>query len=147
MVMARKWHFSTSGGAANLGGVSGDLCEYRGSGIPLLGITSLFMHKLTGLDITMILSLDFIKDPDSYNAVLGYAITLSCAVEGSPNQMQWQHNSTDVTAGVTTTGGTSSLVIASAKLSSGGEYRCIASYQPTADFIGKIQVADKTWRL
>ena len=44
-----KWYFSTSSGAANLGGVSGDLCEHRGSGIPLLGITSLFMHKLTGL--------------------------------------------------------------------------------------------------
>ena len=49
MGVARKWHFSTSGGAANLGGVSGDLSEHRGSGIPLLGITSLFMHKLTGL--------------------------------------------------------------------------------------------------
>ena len=47
--MARKWNFSTSGGAANLGGVSGDLSEHSGSGIPLLGITSLFMHKLTGL--------------------------------------------------------------------------------------------------
>ena len=49
MGVARKWHFSTSGGAANLGGVSGDLSEHRGSGIPLLGINSLFMHKLTGL--------------------------------------------------------------------------------------------------
>ena len=48
MGVARKWHFSTSGGAANLG-VSGDLFEHRGSGIPLLGITSLFIHKLTGL--------------------------------------------------------------------------------------------------
>ena len=47
--VARKWYFSTSGGAANLGGVSGDLFEHRGSGIPLLEITSLFMHKLTGL--------------------------------------------------------------------------------------------------
>ena len=49
MGVARKWHFSTSGGTANLGGVSGDLSEHRGSGIPFLGITSLFMHKLTGL--------------------------------------------------------------------------------------------------
>ena len=49
MGVAQKWHFSTSGGAANLGGVSGDLSEHRGSGITLLGITSLFMHKLTGL--------------------------------------------------------------------------------------------------
>ena len=56
MGVARKWHFSTSGGAANLGGVSGDLSEHRGSGIPLLGITSLFMHKLTGL---FILPVDF----------------------------------------------------------------------------------------
>ena len=47
MGVAREWHFSTSGGAANLGGVSGDLSEHRGSGIPLLGITSLFTHKLT----------------------------------------------------------------------------------------------------
>ena len=45
MGVARKWHFSTSGGAANLGVVS----EHRGSEIPLLGITSLFMYKLTGL--------------------------------------------------------------------------------------------------
>ena len=44
MGVARKWHFSTSGGAANLGGVSGDLFEHRGSGIPLLGITSLNRH-------------------------------------------------------------------------------------------------------
>ena len=51
MGVARKWHFSTSGGAANLGGVSGDLSEHRGSGIPLLGITSFFIHKLTGLFI------------------------------------------------------------------------------------------------
>ena len=50
MDVARKWHFSTLGGAANLGGVSGDLFEHRGSGIPLLGITSLLMHKLTGLN-------------------------------------------------------------------------------------------------
>ena len=49
MGVARKWDFSTSGGAANLGGVSGDLFQRRGSGIPLLEITSLFMHKLTGL--------------------------------------------------------------------------------------------------
>ena len=49
MGVARKWHFSTAGGAENLGGVSGDLSEHRGSGILLLGITSLFMHKLTGL--------------------------------------------------------------------------------------------------
>ena len=49
MGVARKWHFSTSDGAVNSGGVSGDLFEHRGSGIPLLGITSLFMHKLTGL--------------------------------------------------------------------------------------------------
>ena len=49
MGVARKWHFSTSGVAANLGGVSGDLFEHRGSEIPLMGITSLFMHKLTGL--------------------------------------------------------------------------------------------------
>ena len=49
MDVARKWHFSTLGGAANLGGVSGDLSEHCGSGIPLLGITSLSMHKLTGL--------------------------------------------------------------------------------------------------
>ena len=48
MGVSRKWH-STSCGAANLGGVSGDLSEHRGSGITLLGITSLFMHKLTGL--------------------------------------------------------------------------------------------------
>ena len=44
MSVARKWHFSTSGGAANLGGVSGDLFEHRGSGIPLSGITSLNRH-------------------------------------------------------------------------------------------------------
>ena len=50
MGVARKWHLSTSGGAANLGGVSGDLFEHRGSGIPLLGITFLFMHNLTGLN-------------------------------------------------------------------------------------------------
>ena len=49
MGVARKWHFSKSDGAANLGGVSGDLSEHRGSGIPLLGIISLFMHKSTGL--------------------------------------------------------------------------------------------------
>ena len=49
MGVSRKWHFSTSGGSANLGGVSGDLSEHRESGITLLGITSLFMHKLTGL--------------------------------------------------------------------------------------------------
>ena len=44
MGVARKWHFSISGDAANLGGVSGDLFEHRGSGIPLLGITSLNRH-------------------------------------------------------------------------------------------------------
>ena len=49
MGVARKRHLSTSDGTANLGGVSGDLSEHRGSGIPSLGITSLFMHKLTGL--------------------------------------------------------------------------------------------------
>ena len=64
MGVARKWEFSTSGGAANLGGVSGDLSEHRGSGIPLLGITSLFMHKLTGLIVQMDLQtfLSKIKD-------------------------------------------------------------------------------------
>ena len=46
MGVARKWHFSTSGGAANLGGVSGGQSEHRGSGtgITLLGITSLNRH-------------------------------------------------------------------------------------------------------
>ena len=31
MSVDRKWHFSTSGGAANLGGVSRDLSEHYGS--------------------------------------------------------------------------------------------------------------------
>ena len=46
----RKMALLHIGWAANLGGVSGDLSEHRGSGIPLLGITSLFMHKSTGLE-------------------------------------------------------------------------------------------------
>ena len=50
MGVARKWHFSTSGGAANLGGVSGDLFEHHGSGIPLLGITSLNRHFYAQID-------------------------------------------------------------------------------------------------
>ena len=50
MGVARKWHFSTSGGAANLGGVSGDLFEHRGSAIPLLGITSLNRHFYAQID-------------------------------------------------------------------------------------------------
>ena len=50
MGVARKWHFSTSGGEANLGGVTGDLFEHRGSGIPLLGITSLNRHFYAQID-------------------------------------------------------------------------------------------------
>ena len=50
MGVARKWHFSTSGGAAKLGGVSGDLFEHRGSGIPLLGITSLNRYFYAQID-------------------------------------------------------------------------------------------------
>ena len=53
MGVAQKWHFSTSGAAANLGGVSGDLSEYRGSGIPLLGITSLYRHFYAQIDWTI----------------------------------------------------------------------------------------------
>ena len=45
-----KWHFSTSSGAANLGGVTGDLFEHLGSGIPLLGITSLNRHFYAQID-------------------------------------------------------------------------------------------------
>ena len=52
MGVAQKWHFSTSGGAANLGGISGDLSEHRGSGIPLLGITSLNRHFYAQIDWT-----------------------------------------------------------------------------------------------
>ena len=54
MGVARNWHFSTSGGAANLGGVSGDLFEHRGSGIPLLGITSLNRHSYAQIDWTIL---------------------------------------------------------------------------------------------
>ena len=54
MGVARKWHFSTSGGAANLGGVSGDLFEHRGSGIPLLEITSLNSYFYAQIDWTKI---------------------------------------------------------------------------------------------
>ena len=50
--VTRKWHFSTSGAAANLEGVSGDLSEYRGSGIPLLGITSLNRYFYAQIDWT-----------------------------------------------------------------------------------------------
>ena len=50
MGVARKWHFSTSGGEANLGGVSGDLFEHRGSEIPLLRITSLNRHFYAQID-------------------------------------------------------------------------------------------------
>ena len=53
MGVARKWHFSTSGGAANLGGVSGDLSELRGSGITLLGITSQNRHFYAPVDWTI----------------------------------------------------------------------------------------------
>ena len=48
----QKWHFSKSGVAANLGGVSGDISEHRGSGIPLLGITSLNHYFYTQIDWT-----------------------------------------------------------------------------------------------
>ena len=51
MGVARKWHFSTLGVAANLGGAPGDLYEHRGSGISLLRITSLSIYKLTGLSL------------------------------------------------------------------------------------------------
>ena len=37
---------------ANLGGVSGDLSEHRGSEIPLLGITSLNRHFYAQIDWT-----------------------------------------------------------------------------------------------
>ena len=50
MGVAQKWHFSTSAGAANLGCVSGDLFEHRGSGIPLLGITSVNRHFYAQID-------------------------------------------------------------------------------------------------
>ena len=53
MGVARKWHFSTSGGAANLGGVSGDLSKYHGSGITSLGITSLNRHFYAQIDWTI----------------------------------------------------------------------------------------------
>ena len=59
-----KMHFSTSGGAANLGGVSGDLFEHRGSGIPLLGITSLNRHFCAQIDwasVNKIVFLIFLK--------------------------------------------------------------------------------------
>ena len=59
MGVARKWHFSTSGGAANLG-VSGDLSEHRGNGIPLLGITSLYRHFYAQIDWTIEQNLYFI---------------------------------------------------------------------------------------
>ena len=49
MGVAQKWHFSPSGGGANLGGVSGDLSEHRGSGTTFLGITSQNEHYFTGL--------------------------------------------------------------------------------------------------
>ena len=52
MGVARKWHFSISGGAANLRSVSGDLYEHRGSGITLLGITSLNRHFYAHIDWT-----------------------------------------------------------------------------------------------
>ena len=51
--VVRKWHFSVLGAAANLGGVSGDLSEHRGSGIPLLGITSLNVHFYAQIDWTI----------------------------------------------------------------------------------------------
>ena len=53
MGVARKWHFSASGGAANLGGVSGDLFEHHGSGISLLGITFLNRHFYAQIDWTI----------------------------------------------------------------------------------------------
>ena len=53
MGVARKWHFSTSGAVANLGVVSGDLSEHRGSGIPLLGITSLNRHFYAQINWTL----------------------------------------------------------------------------------------------
>ena len=62
MGVARKWHFSTSSGAANLGGASGDLSEHRGSEILSLGITSLFMHKLTTTLTVIFFSIDGIPE-------------------------------------------------------------------------------------
>ena len=53
MGVAWKWHFSTSDGAANLGDVSGDLFKHSGSGIPLLGITSLNRHFYAQIDSTI----------------------------------------------------------------------------------------------
>ena len=52
MGVARKWHFSTSDGSANLRGISGDLSEHRGSGITLWGITSRNRHFYAQIDWT-----------------------------------------------------------------------------------------------
>ena len=54
MGVVRKWHFSTSDGAENLGGVSGDLSEHCVSGITLLGITSLNRHFYAQIDWTIV---------------------------------------------------------------------------------------------
>ena len=54
MGVAQKWHFSTSGGAANLRGSSGDLSEHHGSGITLLGITSPNCHFYAQIDYNVI---------------------------------------------------------------------------------------------
>ena len=60
MGVARKWHFSTYGGAANLGDASGDLFEHRGSGIPLLGITSLNRYFYAKIDWTIYIGTHFV---------------------------------------------------------------------------------------
>ena len=57
--VAWKQHFSTSGGAANLGGVSGDPSEHHGSGILLLGITSLNRYFYAQIDWTSLCMIHF----------------------------------------------------------------------------------------
>ena len=79
MGVARKWHFSTLGGAANVGGVSGDLFEHHGSGILLLGITSLNRHFCAQIDkIPVLAKFGQFRFQSNFNSGRSVEITQNC---------------------------------------------------------------------
>ena len=69
--------------------------------------------------------------------MLGYPLSLSCAVHDNPASLKFYHNDTVLVAGVTTDNNLATFQVDAVELDTAGEYRCEVEYSASQDTLGK----------
>ncbi|KAL5269701.1 hypothetical protein ACHWQZ_G003234 [Mnemiopsis leidyi] len=79
---------------------------------------------------------EYTTEPQNTDTVLGYPLSLSCAVHDNPASLNFYHNDTVMVAGVTTDNNLATFQVDAVELSTAGEYRCEVEYSASPATLG-----------